>query len=663
LFGELGDARGAILSLAYLTEAAVTRGHPAIPPLKELLDQAEDLLQSLPAVQYLRERAVLWFQMGFASYMRGGDVHRGIRACQQAYLLARDLGDIPLQISAMASAIGSLACIGEFARGAELIQQAEKLLARSPNVELQTMFLAHLSHYYWYKGDLEKMAEVLGRAREGVEKQGLIYLYPVIRFYDLSLKLCLGEFQEAEEICGVLKGLTSVIGNRWFHGITLMLGGGTSYYRGNFLAAKEALAGAREILSAPESRAEIHLTFIKIWMGLVAYHLKENGEVEKGLREAIEHAREVGSFIFLKDAFMALALLKWQQGYTQEATRHLLAGLKLAQEHGHDITIQLSREDLLKICMLALDLGLKEVWDYVARLLSTRLAEVAGPELEKLFHHPDKRVAQKAWEIRRTMHRSRVPRLRIQTLGAFRVWRGESLLAEEDWEGRQPQLLLKAILAHGAQGAVKDVLLEDLWPDAEPEGAEKNFKVNLHRLRKALEPDLDKTFGSSYVHLKANLVSLDAQLCDLDVEKFLGLSKEGEKTVAKGQLKPAIALYKAAVASYGGDFLPEELYVPWLEARRADLRRTYLDLLHRLAGLYENQGSLTQAIDCYQQAVYADPLDEPACQRLMLLQAQRGRRSVALKTYQGCREALRRELNTEPDAATTAIYQKILSQP
>jgi LuxR family maltose regulon positive regulatory protein len=395
----------------------------------------------------------------------------------------------------------------------------------------------------------------------------------------------------------------------------------------------------------------------------VAYHLQENGEAEKGLQEAVKHARDLGSFLFLKSALMALALLKWQQGHTQEAARHLHTALTMAQERGFEHPPHLSREDFLKICTLALELGLEEVWDYVSHLLHTRLADIAGPELEKLLYHADKRVAERAWEIRRAIHRAQAPRLTIQTLGGFRLWRGETPLAEDDFGGHQPQLLLKAVLAHGAQGVVKDVLLEDLWPEANPEGAEKNFKVNLHRLRKALEPDLDKTFGSSYVHLKANLVSLDAELCDLDVEKFLALFKEGERKEAQGQVMDAVAFYKEAVASHGGDFLPEELYSPWATAKRAELRETYLELLHRLGGVYEKQGALTRAIDCYKRLVRSDPLDESVYQRLMLLHAQRGKRSAALKVYQDCCLALKKELNVEPDEVTAAIYQKILASP
>jgi LuxR family maltose regulon positive regulatory protein len=202
--------------------------------------------------------------------------------------------------------------------------------------------------------------------------------------------------------------------------------------------------------------------------------------------------------------------------------------------------------------------------------------------------------------------------------------------------------------------------MEDLWPEAPPDQAGKNFKVNLHRLRKVLEPDMDKTFGSSYVHLKANLVSLDPELCQVDINEFLALCKAGERKEEQGEIKTAIALYKQALELYGGDFLAEELYHPWIEEKREELRGRFLDLLCRLARLFEAQGSLLKAIDCYNKVVQTDPLAEPAYRNLMLLFAQRGMRTAALRAYQDCQQSLKEALNAEPEAATSAIYRKIM---
>jgi DNA-binding SARP family transcriptional activator len=233
-------------------------------------------------------------------------------------------------------------------------------------------------------------------------------------------------------------------------------------------------------------------------------------------------------------------------------------------------------------------------------------------------------------------------------------------MEEHDWGGRQPKLLLKDLIAHGGLGVVKDKVLEDLWPKTTPVEAERGFKINLYRLRKALEPAIDKTFGSSYVHLKTNRLCLDQELCQVDLDEFLSLGREGEKLEGDGDLTGALNSYKKAAAIYGGDFLADEPYAPWAGRKRQDLRGRYLEILFRLAALHERRGALMAAIDCYKRLIHTDPSLEPAYQRLMILYGQRGMRSAALKVYEDCQKALQAELNVEPDEVTTAIYKKIL---
>ncbi len=168
-----------------------------------------------------------------------------------------------------------------------------------------------------------------------------------------------------------------------------------------------------------------------------------------------------------------------------------------------------------------------------------------------------------------------------------RLFRDETPVEESEWEANQPKLLLKAIIAHRPRGVPKDVLIEALWPEVSPVSGERNFKVILHRLRRTLEPEIDKDFGSSYVHLKANLVFLDEELCHVDLDDFLSCRRRGEKKDEEGDIKSAIVLYKQAIDLYAGDFLPEDLYVPWVAAKREELQTLYLNLLFRIAELYE----------------------------------------------------------------------------
>jgi DNA-binding SARP family transcriptional activator len=338
----------------------------------------------------------------------------------------------------------------------------------------------------------------------------------------------------------------------------------------------------------------------------------------------------------------------------------VIQGLNLAKEKGYVHFLEISRRDLLSACILALELKAAEVWDYAGELIITRLADLAAPDLARLMQNKNRSIADKAWELRQTMHRAGLPPLRFQTLGGFRVWRGEKPLEEKEWEGHQPQLLLKAIIARGPQGAPKEVLMEDLWPEVSPHLSEKNFKVNLHRLRKTLEPDLDKTLDYSYVHLRASLVSLDPELCRVDIYEFLAFCQEGEKLEQAGDPKGAASLYHRALELYGGEFLGEELYHSGIDSKREELQERLLTVLYRLAKIHEERGSLVKAESCYIKVVQTDPLAEAACRRLMQLYAQRGLHNAAIRVYDNCKRALQEMLNTDPEEVTTAIYRKVL---
>jgi len=133
--------------------------------------------------------------------------------------------------------------------------------------------------------------------------------------------------------------------------------------------------------------------------------------------------------------------------------------------------------------------------------------------------------------------------------------------------------------------------------------------------------------------------------------------------IARGDIKEAMSCYEAAVRLYKGDFLAEELYAPWALAKREALRTRYIEVLFSMAKLNEAQGAAKKAIVWYKKAVDTDPLLEEACQRLMALYAGRGMRTAAIKIYDQYRQALRTELDTDPDPVTTSLYLKILESP
>ncbi|MEJ2673508.1 MAG: BTAD domain-containing putative transcriptional regulator, partial [Deltaproteobacteria bacterium] len=381
---------------------------------------------------------------------------------------------------------------------------------------------------------------------------------------------------------------------------------------------------------------------------------------EAELQEILDYFINGSMPYFVVYLHLLLALVQEQQGNLVEAARHLAQGFQIAKGYYHHA--ELSKTDLARACALALELEVAEAVDYAGLLLTTRLTAWAGPELKRLSRHPNPKVARKAQELQRIVHRAARPRLHIKTLGEFQVLRDRAPIPDSEWEGSQPRLLLKALISRGSYEVPKDLLKEDLWPEDSSVAMENKFKINLHRLRKSLEPTLDKTFGSSYVHVKDNLVCLDPELCQVDVETFLSCMRQGEQLESAGDFKAARSSLQKAVDQYGGDFLITDLYAPWAERKREALQRQLVDALMHLAILEEKHGSLRQALKYCQRVVKMDPLLEEAYQRLMLLNVRLGRRTAALKIFADCQQALRRELQIEPEETTRAIYRKILER-
>jgi DNA-binding SARP family transcriptional activator len=137
------------------------------------------------------------------------------------------------------------------------------------------------------------------------------------------------------------------------------------------------------------------------------------------------------------------------------------------------------------------------------------------------------------------------------------------------------------------------------------------------------------------------------------------MAEEKEK---KGDAKSALSLYVEAMEIYKGDFLPEELYAPWADKKREELKRKFIELLNRMAHLYEKQGAVRKAIDCYNRAIQEDPLIEEAYQKLMTFYSSKGMYNDALKIYEECKKALKAELKSKPDSTTSAIYRKVLEK-
>ena len=658
LFETRADIKGQIMSLAFLIEAYILGGYHPVP-IRELISKAERLLENIPQDLYAYESAVLWFQVGHGWIVSRGNPRKGFWCCQKAYLIAKHCADINLQGAAMSRAVEALAWLGEFESANELCLELQALVETSPYSEQQAYYLIAFATLSMLKGEIQKAREQIDRAQSVVEKHGLIYWQAPALATDLHISVYSGELEKAENIANHLMNLASSMENRVFEGIALFELAWVLYRKGEWNRAEELIENSAQILSSEESLTLYHYHATTILRTLILQHLDDRSEAERELQKTIDHLSSVPDYLVSIDAHLVMAFRNKRLRNFKEVAVHLKAAFRIAEEKGHYHTALLSREDFADACVLALEMNVDGAAEYASHLLSKHLSDLADSRLKRLEMHSHTKAAQRFRELRKDIYLSALPRLRIQCFGKFEVLRGDVPIEDEAWERVQPKNLLKALVARGARQTPREALMEDLWPESNAQSAEKNFKVTLHRLRKTLEPEMDQSFGSSYLHLRDNLLYLDKDLCSIDIEDFFSFAENGQKEEAEENFKEALTWYDKAVKLYRGDFLEADLYLPWVETKRETFRRRYTGILSKMASLWERQGKAKKAIECWQRIIQVEPFIEEACQKMMLLYAKRGMRSAALKIYTEYKKQLKAEIDVEPDEVTTSIYRQI----
>jgi DNA-binding SARP family transcriptional activator len=115
----------------------------------------------------------------------------------------------------------------------------------------------------------------------------------------------------------------------------------------------------------------------------------------------------------------------------------------------------------------------------------------------------------------------------------------------------------------------------------------------------------------------------------------------------------------AALALYRGDFLEQESVGDWHLEIRERLRRLCIDAHLAQGDLLMRAERFTDAAAVYRSLLVHDPLHEQGCRRLMECYARTGQRTEALRHYERFALLLRDELDAEPDAETTTLYERL----
>jgi LuxR family maltose regulon positive regulatory protein len=400
----------------------------------------------------------------------------------------------------------------------------------------------------------------------------------------------------------------------------------TYAYDGALVTAEEYALEALEIARQAGDGWIQHLVQVTMGAGFVLGGQSE--QARAWLSAAADGFLQVGDPSGQSAALLWLALAAWQGDESMETDRHLSTLLPLARNQGYGWLFTRrtflglpDAETALPLLLHAHRQGIEV--DFVERLLANRGLDVLG-------YHPGCGLA-------------------VRTLGPFGVWRGDAPVTPGDWQREKARQIFQLLLTCRGQWFYREQIVDQLWPHLPPDAAERDFKVALNALNRALEPGRPRGGQPFFVIRRGSVYGLNpAARIEVDADHFGRLAASDETE----SLRRALALYK-------DDYLADSLYEDWSAAERQRLRHLYLTTAEHLARHLLQEEAWDQAIEVCHTILARDDCWEAAYRLLMQIYAAQGNRTLVHSTFQRCTTTLQEELGVEPSPTTLALFERL----
>jgi DNA-binding SARP family transcriptional activator len=404
-------------------------------------------------------------------------------------------------------------------------------------------------------------------------------------------------------------------------------------YRGDLKLARHDAAEGIEIA---QNAGDVWLgALIQIALGgsqVLAQHYREAVET---LGDALAGMKSCGDPFGQTAARAWLALAHWSWHQRERALTQLDDALAAAQTQRYDFLFTTrtlvglhDARMIVPLLLAARERG--KHMAYVARLLGAM-------GLENVTAHPGYQ-------------------LRVQTLGAFRVWRGEVEVSARDWTRKKAKQLLQLFVTRYERLIEREEIFELIWTNESPGAAARDFKVALNALNRALEPergDTDPAFIARTESAYGWRAGADVWIDAAEFAQLIARAEASSGDAALAGLRRALALYR-------DDYLiADARYDDWAIAERERLLALYLRAADRLAAELLARDACDECLAWCEKILARDRCWEHAYRLMMRAYARRGDRAQARRVFERCVHALREELEVEPSEATRAVITEI----
>jgi DNA-binding SARP family transcriptional activator len=247
------------------------------------------------------------------------------------------------------------------------------------------------------------------------------------------------------------------------------------------------------------------------------------------------------------------------------------------------------------------------------------------------------------------------PVMMIYGLGPFQVYLRNRPV--ENWVNRKARAIFKYLILNHTKPVPKEVLMDCFWAESDAAASRNNLNVAVYNLRQTLhqiDPDCSHIlFQDDAYYLNPDLNTW------IDFEFFREQFQRGQRFERAGEKAQAIHEYTLAEALYHGPLFEDDRYEEWLDSERKGLENAYQCILNQLSEYYLEEKNYAACMATCNKMLLMDSCWDEAHQRLMQCYDQQGQYYLALRQYHLCVENYQKELETQPSAETTRLYEQI----
>ncbi len=243
--------------------------------------------------------------------------------------------------------------------------------------------------------------------------------------------------------------------------------------------------------------------------------------------------------------------------------------------------------------------------------------------------------------------------LQVFCLGSLSLLRDGEPVPTKAFKRKKARELLVILLTAPDSFFHREDLAAQLWPQADQKAALRDFRVALHALSDALEPEREKNSIAFCLDRQEERYRLLSEKVDLDAQRFEQLCRESQNNCDIEAMERAFKLYR-------GPFCEDYPYLDALVPVRQKYDRLALNLAQSLATAYLERAQPAKAVELAQRILGLDATWEPAYRLMMRGQSQMGHEHLLPRTFTLCLETLEEELGVEPSEETFALARELL---